>query len=167
MYALTSAAAAGNAFLSFERQESGYPVMDWIKLQSLLFYAHAWSLARLDNPLFNEAVEAWSWGPVVQEIYTQTSHYGNSEVVGNLKKIEFKDGALVTSIPFTDVRTLNFLKSVWDVHKIYTGLQLASSTILPGEPWAVVRETIKASEEKPVIPNTLIMDIFKNKQAIT
>jgi uncharacterized phage-associated protein len=39
-----------------------------IKLQTLVYYAHAWSLACDARLLFPERIEAWAHGPVVREL---------------------------------------------------------------------------------------------------
>ena len=43
--------------------------MTGLKLQKLLYYCQAWSLVWDGEPLFEEAIEAWSNGPVVPEVY--------------------------------------------------------------------------------------------------
>jgi len=43
--------------------------MSAMKLQKLVYYAQAWSLAWTDTPLFNEDIQAWSKGPVVPALY--------------------------------------------------------------------------------------------------
>ena len=40
-----------------------------MKLQKLIYYCQAWSLAWDDKPLFNEDFEAWADGPVCPEIF--------------------------------------------------------------------------------------------------
>ncbi|MDQ2731148.1 MAG: DUF4065 domain-containing protein [Armatimonadota bacterium] len=40
-----------------------------MKLQKLLYYCQAWSLVWDDRPMFPEAIEAWTNGPVVREVY--------------------------------------------------------------------------------------------------
>lgn len=40
-----------------------------LKLQKLLYYAQGCHLAIYDEPLFDGAIEAWDWGPVVPEVY--------------------------------------------------------------------------------------------------
>ena len=44
------------------------PISTW-KLQKLVYYAQAWHLVWDDEPLFNEAIEAWANGPVVWELF--------------------------------------------------------------------------------------------------
>lgn len=40
-----------------------------LKLQKLVYYAQAWSLALLDRPLFAEDVQAWAHGPVAPSVW--------------------------------------------------------------------------------------------------
>ena len=40
-----------------------------MKLQKLLYYSQAWSLAWDGEPVFRERVQAWSEGPVVRESF--------------------------------------------------------------------------------------------------
>ncbi|MDR3278613.1 MAG: DUF4065 domain-containing protein [Oscillospiraceae bacterium] len=40
-----------------------------MKLQKLVYYAQAWSLAWDDKPLFNEDFQAWANGPVCPELF--------------------------------------------------------------------------------------------------
>jgi uncharacterized phage-associated protein len=43
--------------------------MTTMKLQKLVYYAQAWSLAWDDAPLFADAIEAWEHGPVVRTLF--------------------------------------------------------------------------------------------------
>jgi uncharacterized phage-associated protein len=47
-----------------------------LKLQKLLYYAHAWSLALRGRGLFRDRIEAWVHGPVVPSIYRRFKAYG-------------------------------------------------------------------------------------------
>lgn len=49
-----------------------------MKLQKLVYYCQAWSLAWDDKPLFNEDFEAWANGPVCPELFH--FHKGKFEV---------------------------------------------------------------------------------------
>lgn len=40
-----------------------------IKLHLLLYYCQAWSLVWDDEPLFEDRIESWSFGPVVPRVY--------------------------------------------------------------------------------------------------
>lgn len=45
--------------------------MDAMKLEKLVYYAQAWSAASGRGPLFSNAIEAWTAGPVVPELFNQ------------------------------------------------------------------------------------------------
>lgn len=47
-----------------------------LKVQKLVFYAQAWNLALSGVPLFEDDVQAWAHGPVVDSVYRE--YGGNS-----------------------------------------------------------------------------------------
>lgn len=53
-----------------------------MKLQKLVYYCQAWSLAWDDEPLFDEDFEAWANGPVCPELYE--THKGQFRVEPDL-----------------------------------------------------------------------------------
>lgn len=55
-------------FLGNIDRESGDAVTH-LKLQKLVYYAQAWSLALRDSPLFDEDMQAWAHGPVADSVY--------------------------------------------------------------------------------------------------
>lgn len=54
-----------------------------LKLQKLLYYCQAYSLALTGEPLFDEDIEAWAWGPVIPSIYKQYKKYGCNNIPVN------------------------------------------------------------------------------------
>ena len=162
----TTAVAAANEFLALAGAEG--VAVDQMKLQKLLFYGHAWSLAIRNAPLFEQDFEAWPWGPVVRDIYYQTRDSGRGAVTKRLQEIN-KTGPNPLDFRWTvpngvqDAETKAFLKSVWDSLKTYTGIQLSNATHGPGEPWTIVRDQFGSLDSKPTIPNALIQSVFKQK----
>lgn len=55
-------------YLLCEARERG-ELLSNLKLQKLLFYADAWSLALFDKELFSEEFQAWVHGPVLPSQY--------------------------------------------------------------------------------------------------
>lgn len=66
-----------------------------MKLQKLVYYSQAWSLAWDGVPLFNEDFEAWANGPVCRELYNE--HRG----VFTVDSTSFLAGRNITNL-FTD-----------------------------------------------------------------
>lgn len=163
--ASTTAAAAANEFLNIAGAE-GSPV-DQMKLQKLLFYAHAWNLALRGEALFEEDFEAWPWGPVIRDIYFQTRECGRSPIVKRMQQMAKTgsgplDFTLVVPNGVEDPETKAFLKSIWDSLRGYSGIQLSNATHAAGEPWTIVKEQF-GTDSKPTIPNTLIDSVFRQK----
>ena len=162
----TPAAGAANELLNLAGAE-GLGV-DQMKLQKLLFYAHGYNLAFRGPPLFEQDFEAWPWGPVVREVYFQTREYGRAPVNKRLHEIKrtgasFLDYNFVTPNGIDDSDTKEFVKSIWDSFKGYSGIQLSNATHAPGEPWTIIRDRFGSLDQKPTIPNDLISDVFKKK----
>ncbi len=64
-------------FLSLVNEDVGEGITN-MKMQKLLYYAQGYSLALFGMPLFNEAIEAWQYGPVVPELYHAYKQFGNT-----------------------------------------------------------------------------------------
>jgi len=158
-------ASVANEFLALGMDEPQYPVIDQMKLQKLLYYAHGWRLAMYGRqPLFDDDFEAWPWGPVVRDAYLQTKDYGRSRVAGFLTEIAADQGWFGFRTPqgvHADLKP--FIRSVWDVHKSYTGIQLSNSTHSIGEAWTIIKDQYGSLEGKPKIPNDLIAAVFEQK----
>lgn len=51
-----------------------------LKLQKLLYYMQGFHLALFDAPFFNEAIEAWTYGPVVPVVFREFKRYQNRAI---------------------------------------------------------------------------------------
>ena len=61
--------------------ERGYVVSN-LKLQKILYFIQAQFLVFNENhePCFRDQIEAWTFGPVVPEVYRQYRLYGNAHI---------------------------------------------------------------------------------------
>lgn len=50
------------------------------KLQKILYFIQAEFLVNLDKPCFSEEIQAWSFGPVVPDVYKQYRAYGATNI---------------------------------------------------------------------------------------
>jgi uncharacterized phage-associated protein len=164
----TTSAAVANGFLALqEGDNSTFPPIDQMKIQKLVFYAHAWWLAMRDRALFEEEVYAWPWGPVVPNIYGAFKEFGRNPIVGKRatelvrtgSKLDFR----IHEPEPPEGEVFDFLKAIWDGHKMLSGTQLSNATHAPGEPWTIVKDKYVDLSTKPVIPNDLIKEVFKAK----
>ena len=165
-----SAAAIANKFLDLAESDPGATPISPMKLQKLIYYAHAWHLAIEDKPLIDENIEAWSWGPVVRSIYLNFKEFGRHPIENDRAthlRIEGDNPHNVKFVEETpsleDEEKEAFVSLIWRVHKDYSGVQLSNSTHGKGEPWTITKEKYGDLEDKPIIPNDLIKAIFKAK----
>src|SRR5580698_3189897 len=56
-----------NHFLDLGRRDK--EPLDPMKIQKIIYVAHGWNLAFMGNPLVEQRVEAWPYGPVIAELY--------------------------------------------------------------------------------------------------
>ena len=68
MSAPYSSKAVANSFLDIAEAGNVNDISP-MKLQKLVYYAHAWHLAFLGQPLIREEVQAWKFGPVIPDVY--------------------------------------------------------------------------------------------------
>ena len=130
--------AVANYFL--ELAEANRQTVSPMKLLKLLYFAHGWYLAIAGKPLLNEAIQAWSYGPVVPSIYHEFKHFGNDSITTpakGAKRIEGGDEAFVRKL----------LQKVWDIYSPFTAVQLSRMTHQEGSPWSETVETYKGSED--------------------
>lgn len=112
-----------------------------MKLLKLVYIAHGWSLGLLNEPLIDEAVEAWTYGPVIPSLYHELKGYGRERVTKLVTNFEWNNlihGFSTPVIPEEDTRTRTLLENVWQAYGIsYSGLYLSAITHKPGTPWSL------------------------------
>lgn len=73
--------------------------MSAMKLQKLVYYSQAWSLARRGSPLFREQVQAWAHGPVVYELFElHRGRYAIGSLPGSAQELPPEDRPLVDKV---------------------------------------------------------------------
>ena len=140
-----------NFFIEIANRE-GAPLTP-LKLQKLIYYAHGWSLGFFGEPLIDEMVEAWKYGPVIPSIYQLFKHYGNQPIK---KPVTVGDVAL----PELKENTQVLCEKVWGVYGQRSGLELSSLTHKKGTPWSNVTEGFLVHGKD--IPNKMIQEYFES-----
>ena len=68
-----------NYFL-FKSQEDDQELLSNLKLQKLVYYSQGLHLVLFNEPLFEEEIYAWTYGPVVPDLYHAYKGYGASGI---------------------------------------------------------------------------------------
>lgn len=74
-------------------QESESEALTHLKIQKLLYYSQALSLVYLNKPLFDENIEAWEHGPVVNAIYYKLKSHGKDDLQ-NIEELQYTNDIL-------------------------------------------------------------------------
>ncbi len=77
---MTRAIDVANFLLFLKEHDPRRLEISNLKLQKLLYYCQGYHLAFTEEPLFEEPIEAWKYGPVVRDIYQQFKIYGDLDI---------------------------------------------------------------------------------------
>lgn len=95
---------------------NGGDAMTNLKLQKLLYYEQGYHLAFFNEPLFNESIEAWMYGPVVPEVYDTFKDNGSTALSFEGEPLELSD----------DEEDL--FRQVYDAFRDYSAIGLMNRT---------------------------------------
>lgn len=124
-----------------------------MKLIKLCYIAHGWNLALYNEALLDEAIQAWQYGPVIQSVYRDFKHYGNSQITELIR--------VGDEYPLPHQDALPLLRKIWDVYKKYTGVQLSAMTHQRGTPWDITWNEKNGKQlRSAIIPNNLIKEHY-------
>lgn len=120
-------------YLILKAQKDKEPITNK-RLQKMLYYVQAWSVAVKNEAVFNNKIEAWIHGPAIKEVYLEYKNFGANPIEKNVTEEMVKD------IP-VDVR--NFIDEVWSVYSKYDTPYLEYLTHSE-EPWQIARKGIES-----------------------
>ncbi len=133
--------------------DAGEEGMTNLRVNKLLYFAQAWSLARLGKELFAEDFQVWSLGPVLPEIYRTFQKYGKNvipEVYGMYSEKVFSS------------EQVELLLDVAREYRKFSTTHLVDITHIPEGPWG----NVYAEGAKKVTPKQDIKDYFLKQQPL-
>lgn len=155
-----SAKAVANAFLQIAETE-GAKIAP-MKIQKLVYIAHGWALGLMNQPLITEDIQAWKYGPVIQDLYHEFKRYGRDYIVHKATNVSLdpKTLKIVEETPKladddTDAHAL--VRKIWEVYGKFSGPQLSNITHMANTPWDITFN----GEHQMVISNDVIRDHYQ------
>lgn len=161
---MESPLAVANYFIKKSFDE-GMPLTP-MKLVKLVYIAHGWYLGLSGNPLLNEPVQAWQYGPVVKSVYDNFKIYGSKAITSLGHEYRHENGVdEYYYVPIVNNEAVKqFLDKVWEVYKKYSGIQLSTLTHQTDTPWYKAWHDMNGRRTKnTVIANDIIRDHYKSK----
>ncbi len=123
-----------------------------LKLQKLVYFSHGWHLAIFDEPLIDEPIEAWRYGPVIDSLYHEFKRFGNNPITSPAT-LPIDDEFRIVPPP-ADEMTRKLLNKVWEAYGKIHAHQLANITHRSDTPWS--KTWRPDSQENAVIDNKII-----------
>jgi uncharacterized phage-associated protein len=132
-------------YLAASEEEPDY--LSHLRLQKLLYYVQGWSLALRKKPMFKERIEAWAHGPVVRDVYSALSEFGDKPILLN---------AIGMPQNLTE-EELAFIQSVWESYKQFSASSLRGMTHRES-PWLDARKGLSPEERSE---NEITREVMK------
>lgn len=160
----TSPVTVANYFL--ERAWASNKPISQMKLQKLVFFAHAFHLGIFGKPLVDEVVQAWKFGPVFESIYKSFKVFGSDPIT----KESFNNYARIPFFHLKNNRQLSenekvISDEVWRVFEDVSATDLMRITHQNGSPWhQAVKPHLKHGIGFPrgiTIPDDTIASFYK------
>lgn len=153
------ARAAANFFIDrATRHSMELTVMTLLKV---LYFAHAWHLAKYQRPLIAQPFEAWKHGPVNRVVYEQLKGLGARPISEKLTSFNIENCIFEETPYHFDDETEKFLANIFDYYSRFHAFTLSDLTHEEGSPWHTKwSEAEKRAVPGMVIPNELIMKWF-------
>ena len=134
-----SAIEVANAFIEKARA-SGHGLTN-MQLQKLVYIAFGYYAAFFNERMFNDAIQAWNFGPVIPNLYHQLKKYGLNEVKETIQTD--------SKIP-EDSPEMKVIDGVWEGYSEYDAKELSDLTHQEGTPWSAVWEQGQKNIEIPL-----------------
>lgn len=134
-----------------------------MKIQKLVYYAHGWNLGFTGEPLINEQVECWRYGPVIDTLFHAFKQYGSNRIT-DLARSNRRESleAFIPRVDEDDLPATTMISAVWKGYGKISAIKLSNMTHEAGGPWhRVYTENERNPMKGTDIPLEYIRDYFK------
>lgn len=139
-----------NEFLARARRDQR--ALTNMQVQKLVFIAHGFALALMDQALVSQDVHAFEFGPVFPRLYKSLRKYGSGNVTDDIPVSPEEEAPV-------DEDEAKVIDAVWTAYGTFSGSKLSSITHMKGTPWDQVYHQAPFT----VIPNDVIRDYYAEK----
>ncbi len=128
-----SAGAVVNGILTQAKNQNRS--LTQMELYKRLYFVYGVYLAETGDKLFNEQVEAWVFGPVVEKIYHSFKHFGKKFI--NEKYFDMGDSEEEKIVPVVEgnEKLIKIIDIIAEVYENADGKDLSIITHRKGSPW--------------------------------
>jgi len=131
-----------------------------LSINKLIYFIHAWYLARTGTPLISAKIEAWDYGPVIREVYSEFKRYEAAEIKGRASRFDVDklQRTLVTDSVAPD--DMLFIQDQFRRYGHLSASKLVGMSHEKGGPWDLVFNAAGKTNPGMEISNELIQAYF-------
>lgn len=134
-----------------------------ITINKIVFFLHAWYLAKTGSPLVTAKIEAWNYGPVFRELYWEFKEFGKGRITSRaMRRNPATAKKELCKEPFTDA-DLEFLHPLLEKYLKLSASKLVELSHESGGPWDQVYNHAGESNPGMKISDELIRDFFRKQ----
>ena len=122
-----------------------------LQVQKLVYFCEAWMLGIYGKSMIRQDVQAWKYGPVVEDVYYNLRGNGRNPITSTIEKVESEQFGAEEE---------NIISQVHDIYGALSGIQLSALTHDDGTPWDMVWDRWGVNSS---IPKSLIRDYYRRK----
>lgn len=136
--------SVANAFIALAKRD-GREISNMM-LQKLMYFAQGHSLGLRNQPIVDEAPEAWTYGPVFPTVYHEFKAYGGSGIAHPVSLYDSSQGMYVLPPPIQDPEDWQMIEAVWDAYKDRSPIELSNMSHVKDGPWDKVYGTYRNAD---------------------
>ena len=125
--------SVANAVLD-EADRQGIEITN-VYINKLVFFIHADSIAERGTPVCDAKIEAWTYGPVFRELYSQFKSYGRNPILSRALVRNRQTGALADAPIIDDKNDLYFIQERARFYLRVDAFTLVEMSHKHGGPW--------------------------------
>lgn len=144
------------AYRLVQKAELANEPITQLELHKLVYAAHGWHLGILGEPLFDDRIEAWDYGPVVPSLRHSLRAFGADHITTTA----WANAGLPTGNP--DPRSLGIIDETWNAYHDLSPASLVALTHADKTPWSKAYKRGVMGRE---IPREYIVEHYKRKRA--
>jgi uncharacterized phage-associated protein len=144
---------------------AGFPLTN-MSLNKIVYFAHAWHLARYSEPLIDSLFEAWQYGPVHPQLYRQLKHFGEAPISTRLTRIDLHTGADVPVEVHLSETQIETIEQITLFYGRFPAWKLVEFSHRSGAPWDCVWSAAKYGPVPGmIIPDELTESFYRKRLA--
>lgn len=130
------------------------------EVNKIIYFLHAIYLAEFARPLIDAKIEAWDYGPVVREVYSEFKSFGARPISSRAQKLDINILKRVDVYEEMTSPDLEFLLPLIDRFSKFGAGRLISMSHEKGGPWDIVYNRSGRVNPGMEISNKIIRDYY-------